>query len=98
MKRLLLLLSLPVALTAAAVPGGATPRDDGPALTLTRATTNAAWREGYLEEGAQVRFSGTVSGPAHLTAILRPTARHGTVTARLDFDVVAAGSFSKKLT
>jgi hypothetical protein len=67
------------------------------ALTLDKASATAVWKEGYLRPGAAIRFSGTVAGPSHVTAILRPKTGPKRVTAKIEFDVDAAGRFSQKI-
>jgi hypothetical protein len=72
-------------------------RAAGRALTLDRASATAVWKEGYLRPGAAIRFSGTVAGPAHITAILRPKSGPKRVTAKVEFDVAAAGKFKDQI-
>jgi hypothetical protein len=72
-------------------------RADAPALTVDKASATAVWKEGYLRPGAAIRFSGTVAGPAQLTAILRPRTGAKRVTAKIDFVVAAGGHYSQKL-
>ena len=66
-------------------------------LTLDSATATAVWKQGYLRPGAAIRFSGSVAGPSHLTAILRPKTGPKRVTAKIELDVADAGSYSGKI-
>src|SRR5690349_8176922 len=77
------LLAVPLATAAA----------DGPPLALSSASTNAAWKEGWLKPGAEVSFAGSVAAPSTLQAVLRPISRAGVVTSRETFDVSEAGAF-----
>jgi hypothetical protein len=79
--------------TASATVGSFT----GQGLQVTSASTVATWREGWLRPGAAVHFSGTVAGPAALTATLRPLGRPGIVTAHEAFAVAQAGPFNGSL-
>jgi hypothetical protein len=72
-------------------------RAAAPALTLDDASATAVWKEGYLRPGAAIRFSGSVAGPSHITAILRPKSGPKRVTAKVEFDVAGAGSFSERI-
>ena len=72
-------------------------RAAAPALTLDKASVTAVWKEGYLRPGAAIRFSGTAAGPSHIKAILRPKTGPKRVTAAIEFDVAAAGSFKEKI-
>jgi hypothetical protein len=67
------------------------------ALTVDTAVTNAHWKEGWLEPGATVRFSGKVQAASKLTAALRPEGRAGVVTARASFAVPGAGPFTEQI-
>ncbi len=66
-------------------------------VTVTSATTQASWKQGWLRPGAAVHFNGTVDAPSSLAAALRPLDRPGIVTARSTFDVAQAGSFTGQL-
>lgn len=70
---------------------------EAPTLTLGSTLVTANWKEGWLRPGAAVRFTGRADQGTPLSAILRPVARPGVVTARLDFDVGQAGTFSKAI-
>jgi hypothetical protein len=89
---------LPLALlTALALPTAVSAvRNQAPTLTVDDAAVNATWKEGWLRPGAAVRFSGSVSEASDLTATLRPIGRSG-VTARAEFHVPQAGTFSKAM-
>jgi hypothetical protein len=86
-----LVVALALSASARALPG------DDPTLTVDQATVNAQWKEGWLRPGAAVVFTGAVSAPATLRAILRPASRPGVVTAQQTYDVAQAGSFSERL-
>ena len=83
-----------VAAPAAAVPAS----DDAAGLSVRSAVVKASWKEGWLRPGAAVRLKGSVRAASHLTATLRPLARRGVVTARIDFDVARGGTFSANMT
>jgi hypothetical protein len=69
--------------------------DDG-ALTVGKTSVTASWRQGWLRPGALVRFSGSVAAPSTITAVLRPVAHPGVVTAKEDYQV-EQGPFSETL-
>jgi hypothetical protein len=77
---------------ASGIAGG----DDQP-LAVASAVADVHWKEGWLEPGANVSFTGSVEGATTLTAALRPIGRPGVVTARASFDVAAAGPFTEKI-
>ena len=65
-----------VALTAGVallggVGAGAAGDDVAPTVSITKAVFDAKWSEGWLAPGAAVHVTGTVDGPAKLSAILR---------------------------
>jgi hypothetical protein len=66
-------------------------------LTLTGADANTHWNQGYLRPGAAIRFTGSVTAPASLTATLRPLDRPGVVTAHEELQVTRAGPFTKSI-
>jgi hypothetical protein len=66
-------------------------------VTVTSATTQASWKQGWLRPGAAVHFTGTVKAPSSLAATLRPLDRPGIVTARSSFAVAQAGPFSGRV-
>jgi hypothetical protein len=66
-------------------------------LRITSATANVSWRQGWLEPGASVVFTGSIGAPATLTAALRPVDRPGTVTARTEFVMTHGATFTKRL-
>lgn len=78
--------------SALAAPGGSSSD-----LTVSSASTNARWNQGWLRPGATIRFTGTVTAPASLTVALRPLGRPGVVTAQAEFQVTRAGPFTKRL-
>jgi hypothetical protein len=80
------------AVVPAALAGGS---QEPPTLTVGGPVVNAKWREGWLLPSPTVRFTGTVSQPTTLTAVLRPVDRGG-VTARLPA-FAAAGTFSETM-
>ena len=75
------------------MPAVAGPGAAAPALTVTRASVVAVWKESYLLKGRSVRFSGSVAGPAQLRAFIRPAAGGATLITK-DFSVPAAGAFN----
>lgn len=83
-------------LLAASPPAEARAADAVP-LTLRTAVANAHWKEGWLQPGASVRFSGIAQGPTTLSAALRPFGRAGVVTARASFKLPAGGPFTEQL-
>ncbi len=89
-----LLLALLLGVAAPSVGAGV----QAPALSVDSTTVSAKWKEGWLRPGAAVRFAGRADAGTPLSAILRPIARPGVVTARLDFTVPPAGTFSKTIT
>jgi hypothetical protein len=85
-------------LAGLAVPAAmASQGDDAPALAVNGAAARASWNEGWLRPGAAVLIKGSVGAPSSLTAVLRPVARAGIVTARADFEVPRTGAFSERL-
>lgn len=71
-------------------------RDEAPTLTVDTAVVKASWKEGWLRPGATLRFTGTVSEPSTLTAVLRPVDRD-VVTARLPEFEALSGSFGQTM-
>ena len=65
-----------------------------PTLTLDSATVSASWKESWLT--GSLRFSGSVGGPASLTASVRPAHRKGPPAARATIQS-AGGAFSGEL-
>jgi hypothetical protein len=88
---------LVVALLALGMPAATQSRTSIPALTLDRATVVAQWQRGWLRTGAAVVFSGHVAAASTLTAVLRPVAHPGRVTAQATFDIAQPGEFTKRL-
>jgi hypothetical protein len=70
---------------------------ESPTLTISSTLVTANWKEGWLRPGAAVRFAGRADAGTPLSAILRPIARPGIVTARLGFTVGPAGTYSKTM-
>jgi hypothetical protein len=62
-------------------------------LTLSSAKLSASWKESWLT--GSVKFAGTVTGPADLTAVVRPVGRAGPPVAAGTFSTT--GSFSQVL-
>jgi hypothetical protein len=83
-----------IVLVALAVPAAGGARVGTAGVTLDEGTVHATWRQGWLQPGAAVVFKGSVDMPSTLTAILRPAAHRGTVTAKKTFDVPQAGAFT----
>jgi hypothetical protein len=67
------------------------------ALSIDSTLVTANWKEGWLRPHAAVRFTGDADAASALSAVLRPVARPGVVTARLDFRMAGAGAFSKTM-
>lgn len=66
-------------------------------LRITNAEANVHWKQGWLQPGATVVFTGSVTAPASLSVALRPLDRPGIVTARAEFETTRAGTFTKRL-
>lgn len=58
---------------------------------------HADWRQGWLQPGAAVSFTGSVDAASSLTAVLRPKARAGVVTALTHFEVAQGGPFTAQV-
>ena len=84
-------------LVALALPAGGSAHLWTSGVTLDDATVHATWRQGWLQPGAAIAFKGSVDEPSTLTAILRPAAHRGTVTAKKTFDVAQIGEFTGTL-
>jgi hypothetical protein len=94
---LLALSLLAAALALTVLPPVATGQSGVPKLVVASAATNASWRQGWLKRGATVSFRGRVAAASTLTAVLRPIARPGIVTAKADFEVTRGGAFTKRV-
>jgi hypothetical protein len=67
------------------------------AVRITSASAKVSWRQGWLQPGASVVFTGRIGAAATLTAALRPLDRPGTVTARTEFVMAHGGTFTRRL-
>jgi hypothetical protein len=90
-------LTLAVLAATAGMAGRAATVETTQTLTVDSSAVTAVWKEGWLRNGAAVRFTGSVDSTSTLTAVLRRVDRPGVVTARAVFPPVQAGPFTERL-